>query len=183
MDRVESRVEGNGPPPFTPPSPVVDKVSKDASGVHWKKRLSRSFESVSNKEDVAAVSVSKKELAADASCIVEKPAPQMVNVTQDHSSDVIDEDVSSVVANSDGECFYCFRNAEHPCASCGDRRPMCFLHPLFLAPMGAEDSKILEDPNLLCLCWTCFPPPEVPTAADYLHLCRYLHFSRFTLQT
>ena len=24
---------------------------------------------------------------------------------------------------------------------------------------------------------------EVPTAADYLHLCRYLHFSRFTLQT
>ena len=25
--------------------------------------------------------------------------------------------------------------------------------------------------------------PEVPTAADYLHLCRYLHFSKFTLQT
>ena len=24
---------------------------------------------------------------------------------------------------------------------------------------------------------------EVPTAADYLHLCRYLHISRFTLQT
>ena len=93
MDRVESRVEGNGPPPFTPPSPVVDKVSKDASGVHWKKPLSRSFESVSNKEDVAAVSVlkrsfaadasvSKKEFAANASCIVEKPAPQMVNVMQ-----------------------------------------------------------------------------------------------------
>ena len=25
--------------------------------------------------------------------------------------------------------------------------------------------------------------PEPPAVADYLHLCRYLHFSRFTLQT
>ena len=24
---------------------------------------------------------------------------------------------------------------------------------------------------------------ELPAVADYLHLCRYLHFSRFTLQT
>ena len=24
---------------------------------------------------------------------------------------------------------------------------------------------------------------ELPTVADYLHLCRYLHFSIFTLQT
>ena len=29
----------------------------------------------------------------------------------------------------------------------------------------------------------CDSEAEPPTGADYLHLCRYLHFSRFTLQT
>ena len=29
----------------------------------------------------------------------------------------------------------------------------------------------------------CDSEAEPPTGAEYLHLCRYLHFSRFTLQT
>ena len=32
-------------------------------------------------------------------------------------------------------------------------------------------------------CRFSLSPPELLMSADYLHLCRYLHFSRFTLQT